>query len=86
MGRGRTGVGGSSNDGAKPLGRRPLSSAWDGSIEGRVERGGLHRVHRGLYCVGRIVCWGFDREMAAAPARGTRALVSDVVAAGPCWR
>jgi very-short-patch-repair endonuclease len=52
-----------------------------GAFDGRVQRGYLHRQHRGVYRVGHCAPLDFDREMAAVLACGTRALISHASAA-----
>ncbi len=47
-----------------------------GAFDGRVRRGRLHRVHRGVYRVGHTAPLDYDREMAAILACGTRTVVS----------
>jgi very-short-patch-repair endonuclease len=47
-----------------------------GAFQGRIDRGYLYRVHRGVYRVGHTAPLEFDREMAAALAYGTRTVVS----------
>jgi very-short-patch-repair endonuclease len=46
------------------------------AFEGRVRRGRLHRVHRGVYRVGHTAPLDFDREMAAVLAFGTRTVLT----------
>ncbi len=52
-----------------------------GAFDGRVRRGRLHRVHRGVYRVGHTAPLDFDREMAAVLACGTRTVLSHESAA-----
>jgi hypothetical protein len=52
-----------------------------GAFDGRVQRGYLHRQHRGVYRVDHCAPLEFDREMAAVLACGTRALISHASAA-----
>jgi very-short-patch-repair endonuclease len=47
-----------------------------GGFDGRVRRGWLHRVHRGIYRVGHTAPLDYDREMAAILACGTRTVLS----------
>jgi very-short-patch-repair endonuclease len=58
--------------------RRQLLEAGMGAraIEGRVERGSLHRLHRGVYKVGYRRIGRKGRWMAAVLAGGDRALLS----------
>jgi hypothetical protein len=48
----------------------------DRAFQGRIDRGYLHRVHRGVYRVGHTAPLEFDREMGAVLACGTRAVAS----------
>jgi very-short-patch-repair endonuclease len=54
------------------------------AISVRVARSDLHREHRGVYRVGHRTPLSFSREMAAALAAGTRAVVSHR-SAGHLW-
>jgi very-short-patch-repair endonuclease len=52
-----------------------------GAFQGRIDRGYLYRVHRGVYRVGHTAPLEFDREMGAVLACGTRAVASHASAA-----
>jgi hypothetical protein len=53
----------------------------DGGITARVSRGGLHRVHHGVYAVGHTVLGARGKWMAAVLAGGTGAVLSHAAAA-----
>jgi very-short-patch-repair endonuclease len=55
-----------------------------GAVDGRVERGGLHVVHRGVYAVGRRALDRKGRWMAAVLAGGPGAILSHR-SAGELW-
>ena len=52
-----------------------------GAFQGRIDRGYLYRVHRGVYRVGHTAPLEFDREVAAVLACGTRTVASHASAA-----
>ena len=64
--------------------RAQLVGAWASAraaIEGRVKRGRLHRIHRGVYAVGHMALTRYGRFMAAVLACGEGAALSHFSAA-----
>jgi very-short-patch-repair endonuclease len=69
------------------VGRRQLGvlGIGKGAIEGRLMRGQLHRVHRGVYAVGHKLVTQEGRWMAAAISAGSDAVLSHR-SAGELWQ